>query len=150
MLYQADVVQAIDEQRRAEFVAAAEQYRLARLGVTHVAAGTPGAESGRLRGLGRRAVCALVGRFHRLYAGPEFDLREGAQHTPASAGSFPSNKCQRSPRMTYMIEAEGVVKRFGNKLALDALELSAEPGVILAVLGPTAPARPPSSGALQP
>jgi ABC-2 type transport system ATP-binding protein len=38
--------------------------------------------------------------------------------------------------MTDMIEAEGVVKRFGNKLALDELELSAEPGVILAVLGP--------------
>jgi hypothetical protein len=68
MLYQADIVQA-SEQRRAEFVAAAEQYRLARLGrVTRVAVGTRGAESGWLRGLGRRAVCALVGRFRRRYA----------------------------------------------------------------------------------
>ena len=38
--------------------------------------------------------------------------------------------------MTHMIEATGVVKRFGEKLALDGLELSAEQGVILAVLGP--------------
>jgi ABC-2 type transport system ATP-binding protein len=35
-----------------------------------------------------------------------------------------------------MIEATGVVKRFGRTVALDGLELFAEQGVILAVLGP--------------
>jgi ABC-2 type transport system ATP-binding protein len=35
-----------------------------------------------------------------------------------------------------MIEATGVVKRYGETIALDGLELSAEEGVILAVLGP--------------
>jgi ABC-2 type transport system ATP-binding protein len=35
-----------------------------------------------------------------------------------------------------MIEATGVVKRFGTTMALDGLELFAEQGVILAVLGP--------------
>jgi ABC-2 type transport system ATP-binding protein len=38
--------------------------------------------------------------------------------------------------MTDMIEATGVVKRFGKTVALDGLELSAEQGSILAVLGP--------------
>src|SRR6266498_1644246 len=38
--------------------------------------------------------------------------------------------------MARMIEATGVVKRFGETIALDGLELSAEEGVILAVLGP--------------
>jgi ABC-type multidrug transport system ATPase subunit len=35
-----------------------------------------------------------------------------------------------------MIQATGVVKRFGQTVALDRLELSAEQGAILAVLGP--------------
>jgi ABC-2 type transport system ATP-binding protein len=38
--------------------------------------------------------------------------------------------------MARMIEATGVVKRFGETIALDGLELSAEQGVILGVLGP--------------
>jgi ABC-2 type transport system ATP-binding protein len=38
--------------------------------------------------------------------------------------------------MTATIEAVGVVKRFGKTVALDGLDLIAEPGVILAVLGP--------------
>jgi ABC-2 type transport system ATP-binding protein len=38
--------------------------------------------------------------------------------------------------MAPMIEATGVVKRFGKTVALDGLELFAEQGVILAVLGP--------------
>ncbi len=38
--------------------------------------------------------------------------------------------------MTPMIEATGVVKRFGTTVALDELELLAEQGVILAILGP--------------
>jgi ABC-2 type transport system ATP-binding protein len=38
--------------------------------------------------------------------------------------------------MTFIIEAVGVVKRFGKTTALDGLELAAEQGVILAVLGP--------------
>jgi ABC-2 type transport system ATP-binding protein len=38
--------------------------------------------------------------------------------------------------MTHMIEATGVVKRFGDTTALDGLELFAEQGAILAVLGP--------------
>jgi ABC-type multidrug transport system ATPase subunit len=38
--------------------------------------------------------------------------------------------------MTPMIEAAGVVKRFGKTTALDGLNLFAEQGSILAVLGP--------------
>src|ERR687892_878973 len=38
--------------------------------------------------------------------------------------------------MTPMIEASGVVKRFGKTVALDGLDLVADQGVILAVLGP--------------
>src|SRR6266511_3992850 len=38
--------------------------------------------------------------------------------------------------MTPMIEAAGVVKRFGKTTALDGLNLLAEQGAILAVLGP--------------
>ncbi|MGH2725797.1 MAG: ATP-binding cassette domain-containing protein [Actinomycetota bacterium] len=38
--------------------------------------------------------------------------------------------------MPATIEAAGVVKRFGKTVALDGLDLTAEPGVILAVLGP--------------
>ena len=38
--------------------------------------------------------------------------------------------------MTPIIEASGVVKRFGKTVALDALDLVADQGVILAVLGP--------------
>jgi ABC-2 type transport system ATP-binding protein len=38
--------------------------------------------------------------------------------------------------MTPMIEATGVVKRFGKTIALDGLDLFADEGVILAVLGP--------------
>ena len=38
--------------------------------------------------------------------------------------------------MTSMIEAIGLAKRFGKTVALDGLELTAEPGAILAVLGP--------------
>ena len=38
--------------------------------------------------------------------------------------------------MPPMIEAAGVVKRFGKTKALDGLELFAEQGSILAVLGP--------------
>ena len=38
--------------------------------------------------------------------------------------------------MTAIIEASGVVKRFGKTVALDGLDLVAEQGVILAVLGP--------------
>jgi ABC-2 type transport system ATP-binding protein len=38
--------------------------------------------------------------------------------------------------MNAIIEASGVVKRFGKTVALDGLDLAAEQGVILAVLGP--------------
>jgi ABC-2 type transport system ATP-binding protein len=38
--------------------------------------------------------------------------------------------------MTLLIEASGLVKRFGRTIALDHLDLVAEPGTILAVLGP--------------
>jgi ABC-2 type transport system ATP-binding protein len=38
--------------------------------------------------------------------------------------------------MTHMLEATGVVKRFGETTALEGLELVADQGVILAVLGP--------------
>ena len=35
-----------------------------------------------------------------------------------------------------IVEAEGLVKRFGKTTALDGLDLVAEPGQVLAVLGP--------------
>jgi ABC-2 type transport system ATP-binding protein len=38
--------------------------------------------------------------------------------------------------MTPMIEARGLMKRFGKTTALDGLDLSAEPGQVVAVLGP--------------
>jgi len=38
--------------------------------------------------------------------------------------------------MSYTIEAAGLVKRFGETTALDGLDLTAEPGQVVAVLGP--------------
>ena len=38
--------------------------------------------------------------------------------------------------MTHTIEAHGLTKRFGKTVALDGLDLEAEPGHVLAVLGP--------------
>ena len=38
--------------------------------------------------------------------------------------------------MTPTIEARGLKKRYGKTLALDGLDLEAEPGQVLAVLGP--------------
>src|SRR5579884_3906362 len=38
--------------------------------------------------------------------------------------------------MTPMIEASGLTKRFGRTLALDRLDLVAQPGQVVAVLGP--------------
>ncbi|WP_433218221.1 ATP-binding cassette domain-containing protein [Microtetraspora malaysiensis] len=38
--------------------------------------------------------------------------------------------------MTYAIEAEGLIKRYGDKTALDGVNLTARPGEVLAVLGP--------------
>ena len=35
-----------------------------------------------------------------------------------------------------IVEAEGLVKRYGKVIALDGLDLVAEPGHVLAVLGP--------------
>jgi ABC-type multidrug transport system ATPase subunit len=51
--------------------------------------------------------------------------------------------------MTSMIEAVGVVKRFGRSVALDGLELVAERGVILAVLGPNGAGKTTLCAALQ-
>ena len=36
----------------------------------------------------------------------------------------------------YAIEAEGLVKRFGETTALDGVDLAARPGTVLGVLGP--------------
>ncbi|WP_436327042.1 ATP-binding cassette domain-containing protein [Brevibacterium sp. FAM 27836] len=36
----------------------------------------------------------------------------------------------------YVIEAEGLVKRYGKHTALDGVDLRARPGTVLAVLGP--------------
>jgi oleandomycin transport system ATP-binding protein len=38
--------------------------------------------------------------------------------------------------MTYAIETEGLVKRFGEVTALDGLDLAAREGTVLGVLGP--------------
>jgi ABC-type multidrug transport system ATPase subunit len=38
--------------------------------------------------------------------------------------------------MMPMIEATGLIKRFGKAVALDGLDLHADQGVILALLGP--------------
>ena len=40
------------------------------------------------------------------------------------------------------IEARGACKRFGKTTALDGLDLVAEPGQVVALLGPTGRARP--------
>src|SRR2546430_9963438 len=50
----------------------------------------------------------------------------GTQFEPQEGGS----------RMTRTIEAVGLSKRFGKTVALDGLDLVAEPGQVLAVLGP--------------
>jgi hypothetical protein len=61
-------LQAIAEQRQAELIAAAAQYRLARSArATRVRAGTRGADD-RLPGRARRPVRDLMGRFRQWYA----------------------------------------------------------------------------------
>src|SRR6266536_2402057 len=45
-------------------------------------------------------------------------------------------RAERSESMTPTIEAVGLRKRFGKTVALDGLDLVAEPGQVLAVLGP--------------
>jgi len=63
------LLQAIAEQRRAELIAAAERYRLARPArAARARAGTRGAEPDRLPGSGRRPVRALMGRLRHWYA----------------------------------------------------------------------------------
>jgi hypothetical protein len=73
MSHQPDLVQAIANQRQAESVAAAAQYRLVR--AARVAAGTRGSEPDRLPGRGRRPVRDLVGRFRRWHARNPGDAR---------------------------------------------------------------------------
>ena len=46
---------------------------------------------------------------------------------------------------SYGIEASGLVKRYGDKAALDGVDVAVPAGTVTAVLGPTAPARPPRS-----
>lgn len=48
--------------------------------------------------------------------------------------------------MTYMIEADGLAKRFGSTQALRGIDLRAERGSVLALLGPNGRARPQRSG----
>jgi hypothetical protein len=48
--------------------------------------------------------------------------------------------------MTPILEARGLTKRFGRTQALAGLDLVASPGRVVALLGPTARARPPLSG----
>ena len=43
------------------------------------------------------------------------------------------------------IEAHGLRKTYGSKVALDSIDLRVEEGRILGLIGPTAPAKPPSS-----
>src|SRR5438874_7828726 len=43
---------------------------------------------------------------------------------------------REDPGMTPTIEATGLTKRFGKAVALDGLDLVAEPGQVVAVLGP--------------
>jgi oleandomycin transport system ATP-binding protein len=38
--------------------------------------------------------------------------------------------------MTYIIEAEGLVKKYGKTIALDGVDLAVRPGTVLGVLGP--------------
>jgi oleandomycin transport system ATP-binding protein len=39
-------------------------------------------------------------------------------------------------RMSYVIEAEGLAKRFGDTQALAGVDIAAERGSVLAILGP--------------
>ena len=52
--------------------------------------------------------------------------------------------------MDTTIEAHGLVKRFGETTALGGVDLAARTGTVLAVLGPTGPARPPPSASWPP
>ncbi|HEY7175279.1 MAG TPA: ATP-binding cassette domain-containing protein, partial [Micromonosporaceae bacterium] len=38
--------------------------------------------------------------------------------------------------MTYAIQAQGLVKRFGKTLAVDGVDLTVQPGTVLGLLGP--------------
>ncbi|HEY7175515.1 MAG TPA: ATP-binding cassette domain-containing protein, partial [Micromonosporaceae bacterium] len=38
--------------------------------------------------------------------------------------------------MTYVIQAQGLVKRFGKTLAVDGVDLTVQPGTVLGLLGP--------------
>ena len=53
-------------------------------------------------------------------------------------------------RMSYVIEAEGLAKRFGNTQALAGVDIAAERGSVLALLGPNGAARPPRCGCWPP
>ena len=48
------------------------------------------------------------------------------------------------------ISARGLRKSFGEKTVLDGIDLTVQQGSILALLGPTGPARPPQSLTRQP
>ena len=38
--------------------------------------------------------------------------------------------------MTYAIQAEGLVRRFGKTMAVDGVDLTVQPGTVLGLLGP--------------
>jgi hypothetical protein len=52
--------------------------------------------------------------------------------------------------MRSAIEAEGLVKVFGQVRALDSIDLVAREATVFGLLGPTAPARPLRSGCARP
>src|SRR6266545_6373502 len=65
--------------------------------------------------------------------------RSRSPAAPPTSASSPSERNagrRRSDSMTPTIEAVGLSKRFGKTVALDGLDLVAEPGQVLAVLGP--------------
>ncbi len=69
----------------------------------------------------------------------------------ASSGQCQWQRPPSLPPMTGpMIEVEQVTKRFGPMLVLDRIDLCADRGQVVALLGPTGPARPPSSASSPP
>ena len=44
-----------------------------------------------------------------------------------------------------LLEVENVTRHFGSLVAVDGVSMTVEAGELRAVIGPTAPARPPSS-----
>jgi branched-chain amino acid transport system permease protein len=62
---------------------------------------------------------------------PALDRRRGSAAAPA-----PHDRDRAAPRRGAVLEARGLVKRYGKHTALDGLDLRLEPGSVVALIGP--------------